>query len=71
MVSDYAGFEISIKELIGLIMKLTGFKGKVIWNTTKPDGQPRRVLDVSRAEKDFGFRAQVNFSSCESGKRQL
>jgi GDP-L-fucose synthase len=56
-----AGFEISIKDLVELIMKYTGFNGKVIWDTTKPDGQPRRCLDVSKAEKEFGFRAKTNF----------
>jgi GDP-L-fucose synthase len=56
-----AGFEISIKELAGLIVKLTGFKGSIMWDTTKPDGQPRRRLDVSRAEREFGFRAKVGF----------
>jgi GDP-L-fucose synthase len=55
------GFEISIKDLVELIMKYTGFNGKVIWDTTKPDGQPRRCLDVSKAEKEFGFRAKTNF----------
>ncbi len=56
-----AGFEISIRELVNLIVKLTGFKGDIIWDTTKPDGQPRRMLDVSRAEKEFGFRAKKGF----------
>ena len=53
------GFEISIKALTILIMKLTGYKGKVIWDASKPDGQPRRRLDVSRAEKEFGFKANI------------
>lgn len=56
-----AGFEISIKDLVELIAKLTGFKGKIVWDTTKPDGQPRRMLDVSKAEKEFGFRARTQF----------
>jgi GDP-L-fucose synthase len=56
-----AGFEISIKDLVELIAKLTGFKGKIIWDTTKPDGQPRRSLDTSKAEKEFGFKAKTNF----------
>jgi GDP-L-fucose synthase len=56
-----AGFEISIKDLVELIAKLTGFKGEIIWDTTKPDGQPRRMLDTSRAEKEFGFKAQTGF----------
>jgi len=56
-----AGFEISIKDLIDLIAKLIGFKGEIFWNTSKPDGQPRRMLDVTRAEKEFGFRAKTSF----------
>ena len=43
-------------------MKLTGFKGKVVWDTSKPDGQPRRRLDTSKAEKEFGFKAKTNFN---------
>ena len=56
-----AGFEISIKDLVELIAKLTGFKGKITWDTSKPDGQPRRCLDTSKAEKEFGFRAKTDF----------
>lgn len=56
-----AGFEMSIKDLVELIAKLTGFKGKIVWDTTKPDGQPRRMLDTSKAEKEFGFKAKTNF----------
>ncbi len=56
-----AGFEISIKDLVGLIVKLTGFQGKIVWDTTKPDGQPRRMLDTSKAEKEFGFKAKTPF----------
>jgi len=56
-----AGFEISIKDLVNLIAKLTGFKGKIIWDTTKPNGQPRRRLDTSKAEKEFGFKAKTKF----------
>ncbi len=56
-----AGFEISIRELVDMIVKLTGFKGKIVWDTTKPDGQPRRCLDVSRAEWEFGFMAKMGF----------
>lgn len=56
-----AGFEITIKDLIELIIKLTGFKGEIVWDTSKPDGQPRRMLDISKAEKEFGFRAQTSF----------
>jgi len=56
-----SGMEISIKDLVNLIARLTGFNGKIMWNTSKPNGQPRRRLDVSRAEREFGFKAQVNF----------
>jgi GDP-L-fucose synthase len=56
-----SSFEISITELLETIVKLTGFKGKIVWDTTKPNGQPRRRLDVSRAEREFGFRASVPF----------
>ncbi|MBI1818875.1 MAG: GDP-L-fucose synthase [Nitrospirae bacterium] len=56
-----AGFEISIKDLAGLIAKITQFKGKIVWDATKPDGQPRRCLDTSRALKEFGFKARVSF----------
>jgi len=55
-----AGFEISTKNLVELIAKLTNFKGKIIWDASKPDGQPRRKLDTSRAEKEFGFKAKTN-----------
>ena len=51
--------EISIKELAGLIVRLTGYKGKVVWDAIKPDGQPRRKLDTARAKKAFGFQAQM------------
>jgi len=56
-----SGFEIPIKNLVNLIVRLTGFKGKIIWGTSKPDGQPRRCLDTSKAEKEFGFKAKTNF----------
>jgi len=56
-----AGFEISIKELVKLIVKLTGFKGKIIWDKTKPNGQPRRSLNTFRAAKEFGFKAETKF----------
>jgi len=56
-----AGFEISIKDLVHKIAKLTGFKGDIRWDHSKPDGQPRRGLDVSRAKKYFGFEAKVSF----------
>ncbi len=56
-----AGFEISIKELVEMIAELTGFKGRIVWDTTKPNGQPRRCLDTSRAWERFGFRAKTDF----------
>jgi GDP-L-fucose synthase len=62
-----SSIEISIKDLITLIAKLTGFEGKIVWDTSKPNGQPRRGLDLSRAEREFGFKSQVNF---EEGLRR-
>jgi len=56
-----AGFEITIKDLVEKIAKLTGFKGKIEWDHSKPDGQPRRMLDVSKAKKEFNFTAKTNF----------
>lgn len=56
-----AGFEISIKDLVDLIVKLAGFTGKILWDPSKPDGQPRRMLDVTKAEKAFGFKAKTKF----------
>jgi GDP-L-fucose synthase len=56
-----AGFEISIRELAELIMELTGFEGRIIWDQTKPDGQPRRSLDTTRAFQEFGFKAKTAF----------
>jgi len=56
-----AGFEISIKDLVELIAELTGFRGQMRWDTTKPNGQPRRCLDTSRAWERFGFRATTDF----------
>jgi len=56
-----AGFEITIKELVEKIAKITGFKGEIRWDSSKPDGQPRRRLDVSRAKKYFGFEAETSF----------
>ena len=56
-----AGFEISIKELVELIAELVGFHGRIVWDTTKPNGQPRRMLDTSRAWNLFGFRAKIDF----------
>ena len=56
-----AGFEISIKDLAELIARLTGFHGQLVWNTSQPDGQPRRSLETSRAEQLFGFKARTTF----------
>lgn len=56
-----AGFEISIKNLTTLIAELTGFKGKISWDTAKPDGQPRRMLDTRKAKEEFGFIAKTPF----------
>jgi len=55
-----AGFEISIKELAETIGRLTGFKGEFRWDASKPDGQPRRRLDTSKAVKEFGFKARIS-----------
>ena len=56
-----AGFEISIKELVQKIAMLTGFKGEIRWDSSKPDGQPRRRLDVTKARDYFGFEAKTSF----------
>ncbi len=56
-----SSFEISIKELVELIAKLTGFKGKIVWDHTKPDGQPRRKLHTAKAKKEFGFSSKITF----------
>jgi len=58
-----AGFEISIKKLVVLIARLTKFKGEIVWDAGKPDGQPRRCLDTTRARKEFGFEAKVSFEA--------
>jgi GDP-L-fucose synthase len=62
-----AGFEISIRELVGLIAHLTGFTGSIVWDTSKPNGQPRRMLDTTRARERFGFTAKTPF---EEGLRK-
>jgi GDP-L-fucose synthase len=62
-----SGYEISIKDLTEMIIRLTGFEGKLVWDTEKPNGQPRRGLDVSRAKEYFGWQAQVPF---EEGMRR-
>jgi GDP-L-fucose synthase len=56
-----AGFEIPIKELAELIVEITGFRGRIVWDHTKPDGQPRRMLDTTRAFQEFGFQAKTQF----------
>jgi GDP-L-fucose synthase len=56
-----SGVEISIGDLAQKIAELTGFRGRIVWDSSKPNGQPRRCLDVTRAEKEFGFRAAVDF----------
>ncbi|HEV7891910.1 MAG TPA: GDP-L-fucose synthase [Pyrinomonadaceae bacterium] len=56
-----SGMEISIRDLAGIIADETGFRGEIVWDDTKPDGQPRRALDVTRAERLFGFRARTGF----------
>lgn len=62
-----AGFEIKIKDLVELIVRLTGFQGGVVWDHTKPDGQPRRCLNVDLADKLLGWKSKVGF---EEGLRQ-
>jgi GDP-L-fucose synthase len=62
-----SGTEISIRDLAELIVGLTGFEGQLVWDTSKPNGQPRRALDVRRAESYFGWRAQMPF---EEGLRR-
>ena len=62
-----AGFEISIRDLVEIIARQTGFSGTIEWDTSKPDGQPRRCLDTSRAAQLFGFQARTNF---EDGLKQ-
>ncbi|MBN1667043.1 MAG: NAD-dependent epimerase/dehydratase family protein, partial [Anaerolineales bacterium] len=56
-----SGMEISIKDLAELVARLTGFEGRIVWDTSKPNGQPRRALDVSRARERFGFQAEMDF----------
>jgi len=56
-----AGFEIKIKDLVELIAKFTNFNVEIIWDTSKPDGQPRRMLDTSKAKREFGFKAKISF----------
>jgi len=58
-----SGMEISIRDLVARIAELTGFKGAIFWDSSKPDGQPRRCLDTSRAEREFGFKAHTVFDT--------
>jgi len=62
-----AGFEITIRDLVNLIAKLMDYRGELVWDTSMPDGQPRRMLDVSKAERLFGFKAETTF---EEGLRK-
>ncbi len=64
-----SGYEISIKDLTEMIVKMTGFEGKLHWQTDKPNGQPRRGLDVTRAKELFGWSAQISFD--EGMKRTI
>lgn len=56
-----SSYEVTIKDLVDIIVEATGFKGKVTWDSSKPDGQPRRKLDVSKATEEFGFTSQTTF----------
>jgi GDP-L-fucose synthase len=56
-----AGFEISIRDLVNLIVELTGYRGRIVWDSSQPDGQPRRMLDTSRAKEKMGFTAKTDF----------
>lgn len=56
-----AGFEITIKDLVAKIKEMTGFTGRIVWDTSRPDGQPRRCLDTTRAKERFGFEAEMPF----------
>jgi GDP-L-fucose synthase len=62
-----AGFEIKIRELVPLVARLCRFEGEIAWDPTKPDGQPRRMLDTSRALREFGWKARIGF---EEGLRE-
>ena len=65
--TSVAGREITIRRLVDLIARLTGYEGDIRWDATKPDGQPRRMLDTSRARRLFGFEAKVEL---EDGLRR-
>ena len=57
-----AGFEIKIRDLVPLVAGLCGFQGEIVWDASKPDGQPRRMLDTSRALREFGWKAHTAFA---------
>jgi GDP-L-fucose synthase len=56
-----SAFEISIKDLVQAVAEATGFTGGIAWDTSQPNGQPRRKLDTTRAEQEFGFKSRVDF----------
>ena len=62
-----AGFEITIQDLVETICRLMDFRGEIRWDTSKPDGQPSRMLDVSKAQREFGFEVETPF---ENGLRK-
>ena len=62
-----SGREISVRDLASMVAKMTGFQGKLVWQTDRPNGQPRRALDVSRAKEYFGWQARMPF---EEGMRR-
>jgi GDP-L-fucose synthase len=62
-----AGFEIRIRDLVPLVARLCRFEGDLVWDTTKPNGQPRRMLDTSKALREFGWKARIGF---EDGLRE-
>jgi GDP-L-fucose synthase len=62
-----AGFEITIKALTEMVARLAGYKGRIVWDASKPNGQPRRCLDTTRAAQEFGWRAKTDF---ETGLRR-
>ena len=62
-----AGFEIRIRDLVPLVARLCRFEGDIVWDQTKPDGQPRRMLDTSKALREFGWKARIGF---EDGLRE-
>ncbi|MFC1595232.1 GDP-L-fucose synthase family protein [Patescibacteria group bacterium] len=57
-----SGMEISIKDLVKKLIDITNYQGSIKWDSTKPDGQPRRMLDISKAFDEFGFRAKISFN---------